>query len=242
MSLVIRLSAQPIRLVDDAYPAGRDYGYAVVGGMRSGFYVRDISGPVHAIGAVLLPGASEILLGMPAIELAQRHIRLDEIWGEQPALLREQLLELSTPDAQLSCFESFLLSRIAKLRGMHPAVAQALVSVRSTTDIRALVAQSGYSHRRFIELFNQTVGLTPKLYSRVLRFQKALQLVATDQSIEQPIVWADVALAAGYSDQSHLNREFIEFAGITPEEYRKIAPVSPSHVVIHATKKVSRKV
>jgi AraC-like DNA-binding protein len=123
---------------------------------------------------------------------------------------------------------------------MHPAVAQALVSVRTTNDIRALVAQSGYSHRRFIELFSQTVGLTPKLYSRVLRFQKALQLVATDQSIDHSIVWADLALAAGYSDQSHLNREFIEFAGITPEEYRKIAPASPSHVVVDAAKKRSR--
>jgi AraC-like DNA-binding protein len=208
--------------------------------MRSSFYVRDIAGPVYAVGAVLLPGACEILLGMPASELAQRHVRLDEIWGVQPALLRDQLLELSTPEAQLSCFESFLLSRITKLRGMHPAVAQALVSVRTTSDIRALVAQSGYSHRRFIELFSQTVGLTPKLYSRVLRFQKALRLVATDQSIDQQIVWADLALAAGYSDQSHLNREFIEFAGITPEDYRKIAPASPGHVVIDAAKKRSR--
>jgi AraC-like DNA-binding protein len=236
MSLVIRLSAQPIRLVDDLYPSGRDYGFAVVGGMRSSFYVRDISGPVYAIGAVLLPSAPEVLLGLSAIELAQRHIRLDEVWGTQSALLREQLLEMRSPEARLNLFESFLLSRLTKLRGMHPAVAQALVSVRTISDIRMLVAESGYSHRRFIELFSQTVGLTPKLYSRVLRFQKALQLVASAQSNvlsnDKPIAWADLALAAGFSDQSHFNREFIEFAGITPEEYRKIGPASPSHVVI----------
>jgi AraC-like DNA-binding protein len=244
MSLVIRLSEHPIRLVDEVHPSGHDYGFAVVGGMRSRFYERDISGPVYAIGAVLLPGAPEVLLGLPAIELAQRHIRLDEVWGAQVTLLREQLLELRTAEAQLNLFESFLLSRLTKLRGMHPAVAQALVSVRTTSDIRKLVAASGYSHRRFIELFSQSVGLTPKLYSRVLRFQKALQLVAAVQSSDQAgdhsLVWADLALAAGYSDQSHLNREFVEFSGITPEEYRKIAPKSPSHVVIDKATQRSR--
>jgi AraC-like DNA-binding protein len=61
-----------------------------------------------------------------------------------------------------------------------------------------------------------------------LRFQHAINRAASDPCIE----WADLALDAGYSDQSHFNRDFREFAGVTPEEYRRISPLSANHVPI----------
>src|SRR5690606_32517985 len=65
-----------------------------------------------------------------------------------------------------------------------------------------VVARSGYSHRRFIWLFRNAAGMTPKLYCRVLRFQAILKRVATNPSVS----WADLAMESGYSDQSHFNR------------------------------------
>jgi AraC-like DNA-binding protein len=90
------------------------------------------------------------------------------------------------------------------------------------------VKESGYSHRRFIELFRRTLGLTPKLYCRVLRFQEALERGAATRAAS----WVDVALDAGYSDQAHFNREFLEFAGVTPGQYREISPAFSHHVAI----------
>ncbi|MCA1605812.1 MAG: helix-turn-helix domain-containing protein, partial [Acidobacteria bacterium] len=77
-------------------------------------------------------------------------------------------------------------------------------------------------------LFSRTVGLTPKLYCGVLRFQRVVELTAAKQSASR----VDVALAAGYSDQPHFNRQFREFAGVTPSEYDELSPLSPNHVPI----------
>ncbi|HJQ83469.1 MAG TPA: helix-turn-helix domain-containing protein, partial [Candidatus Binatia bacterium] len=93
-----------------------------------------------------------------------------------------------------------------------------------------VVDETGYSHRRFIALFRDAVGLPPKLYCRVLRFQEALRLLV----VRPPRPLADVALAAGYSDQPHLNREFRELAGVSPSEYRAAAPASLLHVPVPA--------
>jgi AraC-like DNA-binding protein len=109
-------------------------------------------------------------------------------------------------------------------------VAPALQQFRSGSSVEEAVTQSGY---KFIRLFSQSVGLPPKLYCRVQRFQKALELMRADTPARLPAL-TDVALDAGYSDQPHFNREFLEFSGLTPEQYRAAQPVSPNHVPVSA--------
>lgn len=227
MHVVIRLSGDPIRILDETHPAGRNYGYGVIGGARASYYSREVSGPTHAIGATLLPGAAQALFGLNAIELANRHTSLSDVWGVQAEVLRERLLLLARPHLQLELFEMTLLARIPLIKGIHPAVAQALADVGSLA-IGSMVTRSGLSHRRFVELFSQNVGLTPKRFARVLRFRRMLHRLAHDPKV----AWADLAADMGYSDQAHFNREFREFAGLTPEEYRRAAPISPGHVLL----------
>jgi AraC-like DNA-binding protein len=76
-----------------------------------------------------------------------------------------------------------------------------------------------------------TDALRELVYCRVRRFQRALGVAAAKGNAS----WADLALAAGYSDQSHFNREFLEFAGIPPGRYRAIAPLWSNHVPIRPT-------
>jgi transcriptional regulator GlxA family with amidase domain len=121
---------------------------------------------------------------------------------------------------------SLLVARLPAVRGLHPAVAQALEQFWTTTDVRRVVKASGYSHRQFIALFSRAVGLTPKLYCRVIRFQNALKDTAANPSVS----WVDLAVDVGYSDQPHFTREFREFAGLTPEQYRKVSPTLTHHV------------
>jgi transcriptional regulator GlxA family with amidase domain len=88
--------------------------------------------------------------------------------------------------------------------------------------------RSGYSHRRFIALFHRGLGLTPKVYCRLLRFQGALEQVAAKPAVSL----VEVTLDAGYSDQAHFTREFQEFAGLSPGAYRELSPAFPHHVPI----------
>lgn len=227
MHVVFRLSDHQIRLYDDIMGrAGTSLGYAAVGGARATYYLRDTSRPVRTVGAVLLPGAAAPLFGAPADELAGHHTALFDLWGRPAVEAREGLLEAACPERQLDLFEALLAVRLPEVRGLHPAVAHALARFPTTGDIGAVVDETGYSHRRFVAVFREAVGLPPKLYCRVLRFQDALRLIAT----RPPLSLAEVALAAGYSDQPHLNREFRELAGVSPGEYRAAAPASPLHV------------
>jgi AraC-like DNA-binding protein len=233
MHLAIRLSDDPLRLFDNTGDnAGRVVSEAVVGGARDSFYIRDVSKPLCSVGAVLRPGAAQALFGVAAHELAGRHTPLEDLWGRPAASMRDRLADLRSLDERLDAFEAVLASRLPRARGLHPAVAQALERLVDVPNIQEVVKESGYSHRTFISLFHGAVGLTPKLYCRVLRFQRALRSAsAADSSL------LDVALAAGYTDQAHFNREFREFVGVTPTEYRQAAPKFANHVPVDAIRR-----
>lgn len=224
--VVIRLDS-PVRLFADLDdPAPCTVGHGLVGGVRSGYYVRDVSQPSASVGAMLRPGACELLLGVPADELADHHTRLEDLWGTAADVARSRIAEAPTLDARLDVFEAVLLARRPRLRALHPAVAGALHGLATGSPVAEIVRDCGVSHRRFIELFRRSVGLTPKLYGRVQRFTRVLGRLCHERRLDA----IELALSAGYSDQAHLIREFREFTGVSPGRYRELAPISAHHL------------
>jgi len=240
MHLVFRLSGPSLRLFrDDADAQGFTVGYAMVGGTRSAFFVRDVSVTTRSVGVMLQPGAARALFGAPEDALAERHTPLEALWGTDANFALEQLHGTDSLQRQLAIVVALLEARLASssMHRLHPAVAQALarMSGASVNDddgqagaIGQLVKQSGYSHRRFIALFRGMTGLAPKQYARMLRFDHVLGQFA----IQPDRPWVELALEAGYSDQAHFNRDFQAIAGMSPQAYRRAAPVSSRHVRI----------
>jgi len=226
MHVVLRLDEEPVRTWREDGRA-LELGSAVVGGIRSSYYVKDAR-PSRSVGAQLSAAASLPLLGIPAHELAERHTRLDELWGSEVAALRARLQDAPSPSEALARFEAALEARLPRLRGVHPAIAHALVRFDELADVGEVVADTGLSHRRFLTVFQEAVGLAPKRYCRVLRFQRAIAGVTAGAPL------GAVAIDAGYSDQAHLTREFREIAGISPGAYRHIAPERENHVPVPA--------
>ena len=228
MHLVFRLGEDPLRVFSDQDDQkGKVVSTMVVGGARAGFYIRDVTRPLCSVGAQLRPGAAQSLFGIDADDLSGRHTALEDIWGAAAGSMRAELAEAPSIEARLDLLERLLAERLPVVRGMHPAVAQALQQFRNATSVGDVVRSSGYSHRRFIALFSRSVGLAPKAYCRVLRFQDVLR-----RARENARSLIDIAADAGYSDQSHFTREFREFAGITPADYRGRAPAFPHHVPV----------
>jgi AraC-like DNA-binding protein len=97
------------------------------------------------------------------------------------------------------------------------------IPCRPVTDV---VDEIGVAGKRFTEIFRDQVGTTPKLYSRIRRFQHALALVNRDPERD----WTDVALACGYFDQAHFNHDFRTFCGISPSTY--LHRTSRNHVAL----------
>lgn len=227
MHVAIRLDDVPLKVFDASGRRTHDFGHAVVGGARGGYYAK-VAGPFRSVGAQLRPGAAECLFGVPADALAGMHVRLDALCGAGAEALRERLLETGSPAERLDLLERWLAARLPRVHGLHPAVAEALCVFERSASVRAAVERSGYSHRRFIALFRRAVGLPPKLYARVRRFRGLIERL----SVQPDLAWTELAVDAGYSDQSHFVREFREFAGVTPQVYRRAAPTNPGHLPI----------
>ena len=82
---------------------------------------------------------------------------------------------------------------------------------------RDLAAHLGLSQRHFIKVFSNQVGVTPKLFARVQRFQRAADLTRNSPTPD----WADIAAACGYFDQSHLIHDFQTFSGLSPTDFQR---------------------
>ena len=233
-ALVIHLRQEYFRHYrDDSDQHGQRYRGAVVHGAQSGYFVSERSQPDTVIGVHFHPGGAAPFFDMPIAEFSDRHVALDDLWGSEAHLLRERLLAAGSVAARFGLVEQALRKRFVKPSPAHDVVAYALQAFSRFSlpaHVRTVQRATGYSPRHFIQLFRNEVGLSPKLFSRIQRFQQLLQRVASGEQVD----WAALAAAAGYYDQSHLIRDFRDFSGITPQRYQPIAPDQPNHVALDA--------
>lgn len=181
-----------------------------------------VSGPkprAAAAGVSFRPGAAGAILGVPITEITDRHVTIDALWGARGHALNERLLAAAEPADVFHTLEQELTTRLKCPLLIHPAVAHALAAhsaASAPSRVADVLREVGYSPRHFIALFRGAVELTPKHYYRVQRFTAALRWLASGRTGNL----ADLAASVGYADQSHLTREFRDFAGITPTQYR----------------------
>jgi AraC-like DNA-binding protein len=228
--LIVNLREDQTRLYDPArgYRCTTTSG-TVLAGPSSRFSIIDTQEQEYVLGVAFKPGGTIAFMRPPAHETRDADVPLDCLWGRsRTALLRERLLEQRDPDAQLDVMED-ALREIWRPPGLHPAVAFAvrcLDRAPSTTTIASVTNAIGLSPMRFIERFKMQVGVTPKRYGRIRRFQAALA-----QAHQQPAIdWTRVALDCGYFDQAHFIHDFRAFAGITPTGYQSSRTEFQNHV------------
>ena len=192
------------------------------GGLLHGAFsqvaVIDTTTLVTTISVCFKPGGARPFLPMPATELTNQAVDLSHVFGPAANALRERLLRAQTNADRIQILERFLLRRMAWEQTRPSAVTCALASFQAEPQrhsISEVTAHLGLSPKRFISLFEEAVGLTPKVFCRLLRFQEALR--QTDKG--QPVQWADLALSCGYFDQAHFIHDFQAFAGMSPSVY-----------------------
>lgn len=220
MELIINLREDRLRVYDRRdHDLFRGFGGCLLSGAHSGFVVIDTASQARIMGAHFKPGGAFPFLGLPAGELRDTQAPLEELWGTRADELRGRLLEAGTPEARFRILEQALLERATRPFNRHPAVAFALEEFQRVPHARMVsevAARVGLSHKRFTRVFDEEVGLTPKVFRRVRRFQEALRLCAHEGS---QIGLGELARACGYFDQAHFVRDFREFSGLTPTAY-----------------------
>jgi AraC-like DNA-binding protein len=157
------------------------------------------------------------LLRVPIESLAGRPVRIEDILVRESRALTERLTAAHGWEARFRELDSFLAPRAGDGWRVPAQVLYSfdrLQRTRGRITVGALVMETGWSRRHLIARFREHVGLTPGTLARILRFRRALGLVEVGR-----IGLAEIALACGYYDQAHLDRDFRAFAGGPPTDY-----------------------
>ncbi|MBK8520473.1 MAG: helix-turn-helix domain-containing protein [Chitinophagaceae bacterium] len=132
--------------------------------------------------------------------------------------MREMILASSLLAQKFYVAENYLLKKFRDKLIVNPFIEFAVNSIISSPNqmsIEEIAGKVGYSQKHLIKLFKDNVGLTPKGFLKVIRFQKAIEEIAAAKQIN----WTGIAYECGYYDQAHFINDFKTFSGFTPEEY-----------------------
>ncbi|MCL4789617.1 MAG: helix-turn-helix transcriptional regulator [Verrucomicrobia bacterium] len=216
VELIINLadSREPHELLNGSGKPVR-YHRAWISGLQTGcLHLHSRTAP-RLIAASLKPAYAGLMADANSGDLAGRVIEWDAPWL---TALRERLLNTRTLAQRFALLEDSLRQRLAAARRCDTALAWAaeqLVATGGELRVTGLSEHVGLSRKQFIARFRRQVGLPPKLFARVLRFDRAINAVRALPEV----VWTDLAHRCGYYDQAHFNRDFREFAGCTPGEF-----------------------
>lgn len=204
-----------------------DVGTAFIAGAGVTSYVTQIDPSQTVLTIHFRPGGASAFLPAPQDDLEDTCVDLDTIWGRDATILRARLIEAPSARSRVALVESFLLAR---MRSRDPTVGAVLLAAERQPSLRVAEASAltGLSARRLIASFRTEVGLTPKTYLRVRRFQAAMRLLDAGDANG-----ARIAADLGYYDQAHFVRDFRSFTAMTPTEYTQRRALLPSHIGIN---------
>jgi AraC-like DNA-binding protein len=218
--LIVNLGA-PFRIRAGADLAPAEYADGCVVTMPTRAWNFGYPQQTRSVGVHFKPWGLAPFLPVPAAELCDQPVTLEQVWGRSAvAELRDRLATADGPHEMLTLLEEELRRRLRETTGLG-LVRQASNVIAATSGAVAigdLTAAAGVSSTHMAHRFKQLIGVTPKRLARTYRF------TATVFSINpaEPVDWGDLAADAGYSDQAHFNHEFREFTGLTPTQYLEV--------------------
>jgi len=165
------------------------------------------------IGIYFQPSALKSIFRIDANELTNQHIDIDDLLK---TTITEQISNTASTDEKIALLSTFLLRQLQRtnINSQKPdfAIAQ-LEKGMSLQDVQNELKMSERSLERY---FKQYIGISPKLFSRIGRFQSALEIIRHPPFEKL----TDIAYQSDYFDQSHFIRDFKEFAGTSPKKFK----------------------
>lgn len=209
-----------------------EYDDVILSGMRTSHVYLDSHSRISTMGVVLQNGAVPALFDVPAGEFQDQVVSLRDLAGSDISEWSEKLIEAPTVCEKFQRIEEFLSRLLTNSpTGFNPAVINAAELIRKShgvISISEILNQTGYSRRWFSEVFRNTVGVNPKQYARLCRFQNAVSMLRDEAALNS----TDIALRCGYFDQSHFIHDFKDFAGISPSEYFRAQGDAVNHLAM----------
>jgi AraC-like DNA-binding protein len=201
---------------------------AALSGVRDSSTVIDAGGRCALLIVNFHSGGSYPFFDAPASASRDQLVGLESLWNVDGKTFRDRLLEASTPLARLDLVEAELRAQIVRPISYEPALSFSIRALNDGAPVLAVSESLGLTTKKFVRYFADRVGLTPKRFARVRRFQRTLASIQEASTID----WAELACRCGYFDQAHLIHDFHMLAGITPTEYLARTNGDRNHVAL----------
>ncbi|QKG51397.1 helix-turn-helix domain-containing protein [Hymenobacter sp. BRD67] len=175
-------------------------------------------------------GLFQLLGGAPLAELTDAAIDAECVFGREVGELLQQLMNTARYAQMLAVVDGYLVQKFGRLRlRCEPIdrVGRWLAAASPAASLEYLARQSCLSFRQFERKFRDRIGVSPKLYMRIARFNRAYALKEHAPARD----WLDIALACGYADYQHMVKDFKQFAGVTPPLLVEADARAPEHLL-----------
>lgn len=190
---------------------------ATINGMQTHRILNQPVSSIRVFGALFYPNAMNRFFGISANELINEEVQINDLatWNIADALFNEVAL-----DEQIKLLTEYLVSMLNSRNDKFNVIDQVLNFIHekdgllTVTDVRRNL---GISERHLERIFNSRVGVSPRHYLKVTRFQKAMSILKKSSDAKL----TDIAYKLNYADQSHFSRHVRQLSGLTPSELHK---------------------
>lgn len=202
---------------------------AVLFGQQTEVTNRLVGNHFLLIQVVFKPGALYRLTGIPSQYLTNQYIDAQTVFSREISRVNDQINDCSSYQQMIQVVEAFLVGEIRKKSGgIHPLdIATAgLFNSDAIPGVDALAKAACQSTRQFERLFKQRMGISPKYFLKVLRFENAFRMKNTHPQRD----WLSIAIACGYYDYQHLVKDYRDLTGLSPNQFHAIDLNAPERL------------
>lgn len=192
---------------------------SLISGQTTEFFDITQTGKTGMVTVLFKPHGARLFLNMPLTEITDRNIELDSVFGNEANELTERVALAKNDEKRIEIIEFFLSQKIReknfhKFRRIDQSI-KLIDHSGGNIKVDELAKSACLSNKQYERTFNEFIGLSPKQFSRIVRFQNALSNKQTnkDQS------FTELAHTCGYYDQAHFNNEIKLFTGYTPKTF-----------------------
>ncbi|WP_300660147.1 helix-turn-helix domain-containing protein, partial [Fluviicola sp.] len=165
------------------------------------------------------PYALSYLFSIPTVELTNSILDVQNLLGKDGKELEEHVFLAETIEERARLISNYFESRLSVISDKDHSIIAAIETVNQSgnnLNMDLLSKRFCLSQRQFERRFKELSGFSPISYSRIVRFEKALNSLISNRE------FTDIALAHGYYDQAHFNNDFKSFTGYNPKKYLKV--------------------
>ena len=215
-SIIFSIGSSFSVLVDDG--SKKTINNDILIGVQKKYFVLNKDINSYLIGVKFKQGEAYHFFKKPMLQFTNKFINLNDVFTVETSALGEVLVKAENEDEIRKILNYFFFINVESLISESKVVDSVIQKVKVSSAallIKDLCESENISNKHLISLFNKKVGLSPKLFYRINKFLKVIEILQNETVIN----WSQIAYECHYYDQAHLINEFKKFSSLSPNEY-----------------------